>query len=171
MVAAGDGLNVQDIVLLEEYTIRKPIVRLIAQAAQSLPHNTNTAILYGAGSESIDTHGLHDTAVSTSRITVQLAGYYTVRVHTHMATASGTNYNQVTAAIAVNGTRVDPQAFMRPDAASNAGATAATFAVVQLSVGDYVEHFASQANGAATAQNTSASAGFRCVMELVFERT
>ncbi len=170
MPAGGDRILASDATLLEEYTIRKPLVRLIAQTAQSLAHNTQTAIQYGTSSESIDTHGWHDTSVNNTRITVQFAGYFTIRVHTHMATASGTNYTQVTASIAVNGTRVDPQFFMRPDAASNSGATAASFTLIQLAAGDYVEHFASQTNGTSSAQNTSASAGFRSVMELVFER-
>lgn len=169
-MAAGDPLNSADAILLEEYTIRKPLVRLIQQAAQSLPHNTNTAITYAAGSEDIDTHGWHDVAVNNTRITAQFAGYYTVRVHVQMATAAATNYNQVTTSIAKNGTRIPPQTFTRPDAASNAGATANTSALVFLGIGDYVEHFSSQANGAATAQSTNVSAGFQSTMELVFER-
>lgn len=170
MVAAGDPVLSSDLTTTEDYTTRKPLVRLIAQTTQSLAHNTNVAIQYGASSEDIDTHNWHDTATNNTRITVTVNGYYTVRVHTHMGTASGTNYTQITASIAKNGTRVAPQTFMRPDAASNAGGTANTSALLSLAAGDYVEHFASQVNGAATAQSTSVSVGFQSTFELILER-
>jgi hypothetical protein len=171
LVAAGDPVSSANVTASEDYTIGAPIVRLIAQTAQSLPNNTNTAITYGASSEDIDTHGYHDTAVNPTRVTPLLAGYYEVSVHTHMATASATNYTQITAAIGKNGTRFEPQSFMRPDAASNAGGTAQTRAIVTMNgTTDYLEHFGSQANGAATAQNTSASAGFRSTFEVKFVR-
>lgn len=171
MVSAGDPVSSSDVTATEDYTIRKPIVRLVAAAAQSLTNNTTTAITYGASSEDIDTHGYHDTATNPSRVTPLIAGYYRCTAHTSMNTASGTNYTQVAAAIGKNGTRFAPQTIHRPDAASNAGANAQTTGIVSLNGStDYVEHFGSQTNGAATAQNTTVSVGFQSTFEVVFER-
>lgn len=170
MVAAGDPVSSSDVTGTEDYTIRKPIVRLIAQATQSLTNNTTTALTYGAGSEDIDTHGYHDTSTNPTRVTPLIAGYYRVTVNTAMA-APTTAYSQVAAAIAKNGTRAAPQAIVRPDVASIAGASAQTTQIVLMNgTTDYLEHMASQINGAATAQSTTASAGFQSTFEVVFER-
>jgi hypothetical protein len=170
-MAAGDPVSSSDLTTIEDYTIRKPIVRLVQAAVQSLPHNTTTAITYAAGSEDIDTHGYHDVAVNNTRITPLIAGYYLVTVHTQMATASGTNYTQLFTGIGKNGTRFAPQQFIRPDAASNAGVTAQTTARVQMNGStDYLEHFASQTNGASTAQNTAIAVGFQSTFEVEFVR-
>jgi hypothetical protein len=170
MVAAGDPVSSSDVTGQEDYTIRKPIVRLIAQSAQSLNNNTTTAITYGAGSEDIDTHGFHDTSTNPTRVTPTIAGYYRVTVHTSMDTPA-TAFTQVAAAIAKNGTRAAPQMVVRPDAASVAGAAAqTTYVVLMNGTTDYLEHMASQINGAAAARSTSAASGFQSTFEVVFER-
>ncbi len=169
-MAAGDPVNSADLTTLQDYTIRKPICRLLQQSAQSLTNNTTTAITYGSGSEDIDTHNFHDPTTNNTRITPTIEGYYRVMVHTAMNTPSSA-YTQITATIRKVGTSVEPQVIMRPDAASIAGSTAQTTATVYMNgTTDYLEHFANQQNGGAAAQNTSATTGFRCVFEVVFER-
>jgi hypothetical protein len=76
MVAAGDPVESTNITTVEDYTIRKPLVRLIQSVVQSIPHDTDTAFTFTAGSEDIDTHGFHDETTNPSRITPSVAGYY-----------------------------------------------------------------------------------------------
>jgi hypothetical protein len=73
---AGGNIQATDITNVEAKTTGKPICRLIQQAAQSMPDNVATALTFAAGSEEVDSHGFHDTAVNNTRITPNVAGWY-----------------------------------------------------------------------------------------------
>src|SRR3982750_3036163 len=78
MVAAGDIVYASDVQTVKDYTTGRPLVRLIQQVAQSVTSQVTpaTAVTFGASSESIDTHGFHDTVTNNTRITPNIAGYY-----------------------------------------------------------------------------------------------
>ena len=74
--AVGQRLTASLLQTLADYTVNRPIVRLIATATQNLTDNTGAAITFGAGSTVIDTHSFHSESVNTSRVTPTVAGYY-----------------------------------------------------------------------------------------------
>jgi hypothetical protein len=78
-VAAGDVILASTINDLILYAANKPLVLLALPASQSIPDNVQTAILYGAGSEIIDTHNFHSTSSNTDRVTPTVAGIYLCR--------------------------------------------------------------------------------------------
>ncbi len=69
-------------------TAKIPICQLKLPANQSIPTDVNTAVLFGAGSENIDTHGFHSTATNTDRVIPNVPGYYMVQCHVSWATSS-----------------------------------------------------------------------------------
>ncbi len=71
-MGAGDFAVYEDIALL----LDPPRVRLIAQAAQSIPDNTATALQFGVGSTEVDTHGFHSELLNNTRIAPTVEGYY-----------------------------------------------------------------------------------------------
>ncbi len=167
MVAAGDPVESSDVTTVEDYTIRKPIVRLIQQVAQSMTSGTAAALTFGTGSEDIDTHGFHDVSVNNTRITPTIAGYYRLSGCFSMSSAT---YTQSLAGFRKNGSNVSPLTTLRPDAASaSANSTPAT-AVTLTANGstDYFEFIGQQNSGGA--QNTSVAAGLASVFECEFIR-
>lgn len=149
-----------------DLTTGKPLLRLVQQSGQSIANNSPTALTFGSGSEEIDTHNWHNEVTNNSRYTPQLAGHYRINVTVVMTSAT---YSQVVAAVAKNGTRVDGQIPMRPDAAT--GAASGAFATAMLPMNgstDYVEGFA--AFTASGTSSTNAVAGFRCVLEVEYLR-
>jgi hypothetical protein len=99
MVAAGDEVVSANITDLEDYTIRKPIGRLVASGAQTLADNTQVAIAYSA--EDRDTHNFHSTVTNNSRVTPNIEGYY--RVHTTFFMSSLVNGATIDVNIRTNG--------------------------------------------------------------------
>lgn len=100
-VVAGAPTASADFAALVAQTAGKPLVRLVASAAQSLATSTLTAITF-TGSEDIDTHGFHNPASNTSRITPTIAGYYRLYGVVVFFTTTAT----LEAYIAKNGTAV-----------------------------------------------------------------
>lgn len=167
MVAAGDEINAADLTSLEDYTIRKPLVRLVQQAAQSMTSSTAAAITFGSGSEEVDTHGFHDTTTNPSRITPTIAGWY--RLTGTFNIVSGTSVTQLVGVFRRNGTTVAPLVPLRPDAASNAAQGIQITATVSVNgSSDYLEFWASQNSSGAI--NTNVTVGQQCVFECSFER-
>lgn len=170
MVASGDPITATDPTNLENYTIRTPIVRLIQAAAQSVPSNTDTAITFGAGSEDIDTHGYHDTAVNTSRITPLAAGYY--QLTGVISWAADTDIIRHDALFAKNGSVVAPRNRFVTDSTATAAAARMTYPVVAILTAngttDYFELIGNQLQNVAGALNTlvagSSSSVFECVL-------
>lgn len=137
----------------------KPVGVLKQQAAQLLASGTSTAITFGSGSEDIDSHNFHDVTTNNTRVTPTIAGYYRITGHLSMPSLGLT---QVAAAIAKNGTRVSPQAIMRPDTVA-ASSTAQTTVILNMNgTTDYFELFGQQ--NSAGANNTNVSAGFESTL-------
>jgi hypothetical protein len=75
MTAVAGGITkATDVTDLEDLTVGKPLVRLVATTTQSMPDAVQTPLAFV--SEDIDTHGFHDPATNNSRITPTIAGYY-----------------------------------------------------------------------------------------------
>lgn len=164
MPAAGAPVSSSDGTTVEDYTIRKPLVRLIQQAAQSIA-TTNTAITFGAGSEDIDTHGFHDEVTNNTRVTPTIAGYYRC---TGVYLSSATTAPALRATIGKNGGVVQPAFPIYHAVASSAIKGAATQAIVACNGStDYIEFFAVNSTGGV---NTQASGGFNSVLEVEFLR-
>ncbi|MEV6633872.1 hypothetical protein AB0M54_24285 [Actinoplanes sp. NPDC051470] len=157
----------------------KPIVRLIAQATQSLANATGTAMTFGAGSEDIDTHNFHDVAVNSTRITPSAgwAGYY--RVGGAVMHGSRNDYSDFnawirkTAAINMPAAHRGGYRYTPGSGSLNASVFAArTEVIVALdpASGDYIELMGQQSNAAAAAQLTNQSSQYSTVLELEFLR-
>jgi hypothetical protein len=138
----------------------------VASGAQSIPHNTATAIAFTT--EDIDTNGFHDTVTNNSRITPNKAGYYRLTGVVMMAGRSDWTYIQ--AGVNKNGTAVPPHNRVGPNA--NNTVRAVDVDVIQSANGstDYFELVALHVNTGAAAVNTNQSSQFSSVFECVFER-
>lgn len=168
MPASGDKILAADVDDLGDYTIRAPLVRLIQQAAQSIPHNTNTAATFGASSEDIDTHGFHDTASNTSRITPTVAGYYLLTGC--YVTVAAADYTNIGCSIFKNGASAGIWDRRGPNV-TNVVKTAYCDAILSANgSSDYFELDVYHTNGAVAARNTSTGTGFATTFEAIFLR-
>lgn len=150
-------------------TSGRPLVRLVQQVAQSLPHNTDTEILFASGSEEIDTHNFHSTASNTSRITPTKAGHY--RFTGTVIIPANTTLILLVATIAKNGTPVAPRVRQKASTNSNsAGSTQVSAIQACNGSGDYFELLGLQQNTGSTALNTSAGLSFSSVFEAEYLR-
>jgi hypothetical protein len=166
-IAVKNAINDLDARTSSLETGTQPLVRLIQQSAQSFTTGVVAALTFGASSEDIDTDNYHDTVTNNSRVTPLRAGYYEVNVTMSLA-AGASSYVQIVAAVAKNGTRVDPQAIMRPDP-TTAATSAFTSAMVSCNGStDYIEAYGQQTSSGS--QNTNTSTGFRCVLEVKYLR-
>lgn len=170
MPFAGDPVYASDVETIADYTTQRPLVRLIQQAAQSIPHNTNTAVTFGAGSEDIDTHNFHDVTTNPSRVKPTIAGYYRCRATT--LHGSRTDYTAINGWIRKNGTgNLAPAHRYGPSTSSTQVQTTIAEAIVACDgVTDYVESVVLQGNTAAVAQSTNLSSQFSSVFEVEFLR-
>jgi hypothetical protein len=158
-MASGDKAFWSDIA----NAIRPPMVRLVQQALQSIPNAIATAITFGAGSEDIDTHGFHDTAVNPSRITPNVAGWYDVRGTVFFASAA---HNDVSlqAFICKNNVIVPPGNRIRWNATTATQKSVEAYALVSMNgTTDYVEIQTTQNTGAAL--NTQVGGGLNSALE------
>lgn len=108
--SAEYGIRVRDAIIDLDARVSpilaKPLVRLVQAAAQSIPDNTSTALMFGAGSEEIDTHGFHDTTTNNSRITPTIAGYY--RFHGNYQSGTPTTLVVINVFFSKNGSAIPP---------------------------------------------------------------
>lgn len=166
-VAVRDAINDLHTRVAALETGADPIVRLVQRATQSIASATATAITFGSTSTDYDTHGFHSETTNNTRVTPTIPGYYAASASVSFGTGAS-SYTQISAAVAKNGTRVDPQDLKRPDP-STAATSAYTQAIVTSNgITDYFEEWGSQ--NSSGAQNTNGSAGFRCVLEVRFLR-
>lgn len=179
-VAAGDPILASTINDLIKYGPNKPACRLIAAGAQTLTDNTSTALVF-SGTDSIDTHGVHNPAGANTRMTPNIAGYYTFRGTFFMS--SLVNGTTISLAVRKNGSSVLPPGGRLGGAAGHAvttsgspstigAAQAYSVSVIVMTdmngTTDYVELMALQdSNGS---DDTNASAQFISVFEMNFER-
>lgn len=159
-MAAGDIIFWSDVA----DAIRPPITRLVQQAVQSCANATNAAITFGAGSEEIDTHSFHDTAVNTTRITPTKPGRYRAVGTVNMASSGAVTI--LAAFIGKNGASVQPFHRAKPNATASTPASSASAIVEMNGTTDYVELFVNQTSGGAL--NTQASGGVNSVLELEY---
>lgn len=120
--------------------------KLFLPSAQSIANNTDTLLAFGAGSESIDTNGFHDTSTNNQRITIPsgYAGKYLVIASTTWASgSSGGNNRHIW--IQKNTTGRVSEYLKGPDGTSNV--SVATSVIVDLAVGDYVRAYVNQDSG------------------------
>ena len=116
---------------------------------QSIPNNTQTAILWST--ETFDTDGFHSTSSNTSRITIPSgkAGYYQFHFCAeYLASAAGNRYFE----FRKNNTAFNVVSYVATGTTTSAPMTD----IVNLAVGDYVEVFELQTSGGAlTLYNSS----------------
>lgn len=139
-----------------------PICKLVQQTAQTgFANATNAPLLFGAGSEEIDTDGWHSTAANTGRITPDVAGYIEFTGVAHFEAAT---YTQLVIELRKNGTAIDPQVVARPDPTSVLSSVVLPgLAVACNGSGDYFELWVQQQSGGT--RSTSGTAPRRCVFQ------
>lgn len=165
-LGAGQIVTDDDLLLLQQGSNKKPIVRLVQAATQSIATATVTALSFGVGSEEQDTDAYHSETVNPTRVTPTKPGIY--RVTFTVAWASNTA-TMLVAVIGKNGANVQP--FNRYTPAATATAKTIPPAIATISIngtGDYIEGMASQNSGGAL--GTQASGGLNSVLEVEFVR-
>lgn len=166
-LGSGQIVYEDDINALRAASDQKPICRAVANAVQSIPHNTNTALLFGG--EDIDTHGFHSVSVNTGRITPTVAGIY--RFTATGFIAGFTDYSQMNVWVRLNGVTNLAPASRRGNMANAQAHSMHTSVVWSMNgTSDYVEAVMLHANTAVAARNTNQSATFTSVFEAEFLR-
>lgn len=142
-----------------------------AGAVQSIPNNTNTALLFSIND--VDTLGIHSTSVSTDQFNIGLKlGWWLIcGVY---ASGGGTTGGTRTARILLNGSPVNGSQDRSPDYLATASAVTtggfwsckATTIVQATTSTDYVQVTAFQTSG--LAQNTIVSGDLRSALVAVY---
>lgn len=172
--AVGQRLTAELLQELADYTVNRPLVRLVAPTTgtQALPHNTSTIIQFGSGSTVIDTHGFHDEAVNNTRITPNVAGIYEVNGAVWFATR--TDYILLHASIGFNGSEVSSAPRLAlPSTATASQPRSQHISPLQVEFNgttDYTELRGIQANAASAASTTSATLPFLSFFQVKFLR-
>lgn len=166
MANAGAAAPASEINTIIAGSTDKPLVRLVASGAQSIPHNTTTVLAFST--EETDTNNFHDTATNNSRITPNKAGHYRITGTVMMAGRSDWTYIQ--AGVNKNGTAVPPHNRVGPNA--NSTVRAVSVDVTQQANGstDYFELAVLHVNTGAVAVNTNQSSQFSSTFECEFIR-
>jgi len=170
-VTAGKKILVSLWNALIGYTAEKPLVVLVQQSAQSIPSATDTAVTFGASSETVDTHGMHDTGSNTSRITPTVAGWY--RLVGVVPMAADTDVIDYRVSLAKNGTALPGRVRwpMPSTATASTSRSLATTALVTANgTTDYFEVMVQQVQAAAASLNTNVAATFSPTFECEFVR-
>lgn len=146
-----------------------PMGRLLQTTVQSgIASAAATAATFGAGSEDLDTHGFHDTAVNTSRVTPNVAGWY--RVNGGVALAGATDYTSIEVRVRKNGaTNLAPATKYSSGAGSLTQVAVASALVSCNGSGDYFE-LVFQANKTAGTVATVISSQYTTVLEWEYVR-
>jgi hypothetical protein len=111
--AAGQIVTEDDFADLILASSERPTVRLVQATAQTVSHDTDTAITFGTGSTDIDTHNFHSEVTNPSRITPSVPGYY--RLRAHLFWANDTDILRLETTLAKNAGVVPPRArFLYP---------------------------------------------------------
>jgi len=126
-------------------------VKAQKNAVQSIANNTDTVVTF-AGTDTFDTNGYHDPATNNTRFTIPSGkgGYYLVTGNWGFASNATGNrecYFNLNGSFGFNGGGIPAQP---------TSATVGTYsAIVNLSVGDYIEMYVNQTSGGALNANTS----------------
>jgi hypothetical protein len=121
--AVGQRISAATLQALADYTVNRPLVRLVSTAAQNLADNTATSIAFGTGSTLIDTHGYHSESTNNTRVTPVLAGYY--EIFGLVAYGAATTLLTLQTVIRLNGVDQPGNTRQGPNATSSARSTAA----------------------------------------------
>lgn len=132
-----------------------PACRVTHSVAQSIAHNTVTALVFDT--ERFDTDTIHDPAVNNSRLTCKTAGKYLVYGNVGYA-ANATGERQLR--ISLNGVTLHGGAQLTPVSGNNTSVV--VLAIVELAVNDYVQLEAYHTAGVAlnVIQNTASTPEF-----------
>jgi hypothetical protein len=164
---AGQIVLDTDFDAIEQGSSQRPVCRVVANAVQSIPDNTQTAITFGQ--EDIDTHGAHSTSSNTSRVTPTVAGIYDARGTIHLS-ARG-DYTAVNVIIRKNGTtNIAPAERAGNNTAIVASSWATSVLIDMNGTTDYLEITILEDNTLNTAVNTNQSVYLTCVFEVVYVR-
>lgn len=167
---AGDPVTATVEQTQDSYTSGRPICRLVQLVTQvGIANNTITAITFT--SEDVDTHGFHDNAVNTSRITPTVAGWY--RFNGAVAWAGQTDYTGVEAYIRPNaGSGLAPAGKYGGSGAVATTLVAPTGDVWYLMNGttDYMELMGRHIRAGAGTSSTVISSQFTSVFQCEFMR-
>lgn len=165
-MAAGDKAFWSDIANL----VNRPSGRLVQQGAgtHAVAHNTMVSMQFGAGSEDLDSHNFHDTVTNNTRVTPNVAGWYDV--HGAVSLGGRTDYLNLEAVIAKNGSPIPPADKISPGANNTTEVRNASALVFCNGTTDYFEIQARHNNTAAVSVNTVVSAQFASVLEWKYER-
>lgn len=128
--------------------INKPIVRLIQASAQNIIENTLVALQWQGTIDDVDTHNFHNPASNNSRITPNVAGYYSVNFTFYPALAS--TYTMMGAAVGKNGGPIHGrvrQAFVTGGASTAKGIQCSVSNIFMNGTTDYFEGLGEQASG------------------------
>jgi hypothetical protein len=164
--AVGQRLTATVLQSLADYTINRPIVRLIATATQNLTNNTSTAITFGASSTIIDTHSYHSESSNTSRVTPLIAGYY--RAMGVVAHGGSASYTTLQSVIKFNGVDQAGNQRQGPNATNSQRGVPAEGVFLCNGSTDYLELAGLQASGGTVA--TVASGSTTSYFEVEFVR-
>lgn len=142
--------------------VRPPFLKLVQHVQQTLVSSAVTNIIFndtnGDVEAAIGSTGWYASGINFTGVVPDVPGYYEVTAHLGMAAAT---YSQLSAGVAVNGTRVDPQCVTRPS--GSAASTAQTTAIVHCDgVADTISSACGQVSGAN--QNTNVNAGLRSTL-------
>lgn len=167
--AVGQRLTADLMQELADYTVNKPIVRLVQMATQSLSDNTNTSITFGTGSTIIDTHDMHSESSNNTRVTPTVAGVYEARGALYMNTRS--DYASLQAAISLNGAPQPSNSRHGPnDTSSSRSIHVAPILLECNGSTDYIELIGAQDNTANASVSTVIVGSGSSYLEVVFVR-
>lgn len=127
-----------------------PACILRSTAAQSMPSGTSVVqFTAGVSNEVVDTHGMHDPAVSPNRITAPMRGIYACKAWAAWASTAGvsTNYRHMAIANQAGGTLANGRIPMANATASPSENTVAVDYV--FAPGDYINLIVIQDSGVA----------------------
>lgn len=154
---------------IEQASNQKPLIRLVANATQSIADNTATALTFAT--EDIDTDGFHSTSVNTSRVTPTVAGYY--RFYGTVFMGGRTDYSTISVVIRKNGsTNMAPAGRVGGGASFSGAAASAQVCSVPCDVlvdmngtTDYIELVVTQDNVANVSVSTNQSSQFSSTLQ------
>lgn len=162
--AVGQRLTATLLQQLADYTVNRPIGRIVASGTTALADNTQVAVPF-SGTDDIDTAGIHNPSSNNTRVTPTTAGYYRF---------IGTGFFEAQTTPVVSDVNIRKNGSTNlPPAGRYPGATQAFSLPAQVEVEmngttDYVELVVRQ--DSAGADNTNQSVQFSSVLEWEFLR-
>lgn len=167
--AVGQRFTAATLQALADYTINRPLVRLVSVATQNLTDNTAAAIAFGTGSTLIDTHGYHSESINNTRITPVLAGYY--KIFGLVAYGSATTLLSLQTVIRLNGVDQPGNTREGPNATSSPrGTPAGPITLFCDGLTNYIEIAGLQDNSGGTTIATTSSGSTVSYLEVEFLR-